>query len=224
MSSSSNLVNQSKPSAAPSSNLPQLIDIEFNGVNPTVRGQEQIKKIFDYLKKDPNHAISLVGAATPQGSPLNNKKLAINRADQVKKILEKMLKEAKIDGDEKIIIEKTNLQAKKSSVEVRTKIDMFSADGKVAISFFYDGSFTNSMRTQIQGWLNNISTAEHPTQGDLSPAERRKMLDNMAQYLQNNGFQRVRYGGYDNINNLRGKNPAVREPMPQPQEIKISMM
>jgi hypothetical protein len=106
---------------------------------------------------------------------------------------------------------------------------MRSADGKAAISFFYDGSFTNSMRTQIQKWLNHISTAEHPTQGDLSPAERRKMLDNMAQYLQNNGFQRVRYGGYDNINNLqlkqlRGKNSAVREAMPQQQEIKISMM
>jgi|GEM_PF-4742561 len=217
-------------SAGSSKNLPSVIDIEFDGVNPTNNGWVQIKKIFDYLKKDPNHAISLVGAATPQGSPLNNKKLAINRADQVKKILEKMLKEAKIDGDEKIIIKKTNLQAKKSSVEVGTKIDMRSADGKAAISFFYDGSFTNSMRTQIQGWLNHISTAEHPTQGDLSPAERRKMLDNMAQHLQNKGFQRVRYGGYDNnINNLqlkqlRGKNPAVREAMPQPPEIKISMM
>jgi hypothetical protein len=212
MSSSSNLVNQSKPSAAPSSNLPQLIDIEFNGVNPTVRGQEQIEKIVDYLITNPGTAISLTGAATPQGSVKNNQKLAAERAHRVKKLIESKLSEQQYSASNRVVIrDKNNLQASRSSVEVGTKVEIRSDDGKAAVSFFPPVSWGKQGRDQIQSHLNLISTAKDDGK-DMSDQQRRKLLNKLARDLVAQGYGNVLFGGYDQ--NLQEKRSSMPGPTP----------
>lgn len=199
MSLSSNLVNQSKPSVAPSSDLPQLIDIEFKGVNPTVRGQKQIEKIVDYLIKKPGTAISLTGAATPQGSVKNNQKLAVKRADRIKKIIEFELKKNNQPADNRVFIgHKNNLQASRSSVEVgTTRVEIRSTDGKAAVSFFPFGSLGQKERNEIRSRLNLISISKNQDNSDMTDQQRRKLLDNLARDLVGKGYVHVLYGGYD---------------------------
>ena len=91
------------------------VNMAFNGQDLIPKGTDDVKKIYDYWNRNQKNIIFLTGGATQQGLPENNRKLAMKRAQEVKKELMKL----GVPLTNIAINPTPNLQATRASVEVK---------------------------------------------------------------------------------------------------------